>query len=145
MAPDSVVVLSVYEEGLDQNYAASFAELFSRVIISARKDAIQLKIPEGFPTECLKKFEFEDVDLRNTQGEDGLSLKNIFRLFRDNEETIKGVLNISDKLKQMMRDMIEYFENQSDESSWKSENLFLEVWRAYEQNVSCVYGVFKDK
>ena len=41
--------------------------------------------------------------------------------------------------------VIEHFENADDDSIWKSDQIFLEVFRSYQENVACVYGVFKDK
>lgn len=136
---------SVYGESIDQIYASDFAYTLSFLIKEARDTGFQLKYPDGFPRVEAEKFLSQSVDLRNTDGEDGLCFRHICELLSFNKTDCQRILGLTDEGWGMQLAMIEYFENQPEDSIWKSDQIFLEVFRCYQSDVSCVYGIFKDK
>jgi hypothetical protein len=135
----------VFDETVPLAFAARLGYVFASLIREARNASFRLTIPDDFPEIDFEKFAKGDVDLRGANGEDGLSFSQIGELILANKANIQQILGLTDEEFEFDQQLIDYLGDEVDIMNLRSSEVYLEVYRSLDQNVSCVYGVIKDK
>lgn len=121
---------------------------------AAREDeVIHLNFPPYFPVDSLQKFKDSSIDFTNDFGGttgDGLAFDKVVALLCANKDQMEltGMLGLEqmEHLEKTFAQIEGERQRKRDGGEYEdTDSLFLSTYRSFQQKVSCVYGVFKDK
>jgi len=138
LKPPPPVSSNLYDEQLSSLYSAQLVYGFADLAEAARGGNITLEIPSEFPVESLDKFRDESIDFRGVGiNHGGVSLTSIISLLKANQgQNLESVIPDSDFQTKLIHDAL---------IADLDDDFFLATLRSIQQNVSCVYGVVRDR
>ena len=119
----------------------------AEIVKAARRGDFELKVPdEHFPIQNLAEFQNKSIDLRMCNGGNGLSYVQVNDLMRANEDVVRKFF-FPGSLEAAYLDWLRvvYSTKSSEiERLGKPEKKFLSMYRSFQQDRACVYGITKD-
>jgi len=118
--------------------ASKMCYVFAALVEAGRKGDLKINPDHGISPE---KFKDERLDLRNSNGEHGLSLAQIRGIITDNKEVVHNL--VDDWNGTFVRSLLPIIAAAEAENP-ESDGIFLETFNCLNQETQCVYGVVKN-
>jgi len=116
--------------------ASQLVYSLATLVQGVRDGTVKAEFPDGF----IEKYKNNRLDLRGTNGKNGLSSSQVIKIIRDNQAVVDELLK--KKQQPFVKNIFPVLE--AAEAELPGDGIFLETFSSLTSDVQCVYGVVKN-